>query len=288
MGKISWKEKDYKIDFFYGNAVQINFKTFDNTSYIFKKDQPAQRVWGAYSQFKILPDKEDKINTELYYLGFNNKGQSAFNDVSGEEIRHTVGLRRFGKLGQRFTHNHELIYQFGKVGGSTISAFNIEANWQYQMIQTKWMPAISMKLDWSSGDSEAGDGKINSFNPMFVNPSLYGLAGINTPINVLSFHPSINLFPSKKTMIQLEYALFYRTSSADAVYLPPNIFYQPANDTISDKAIGQTVGLIFFHTINKNFSFMLRSTYFRSGSFITKSGLSDSVFQISPQLSFTF
>jgi len=173
MGRVLWKEEDLNLNVFYGNAVQINFDAFDNPSYIFKRDSLAQRVWGVYSQFKILPSK-DEFNTELYYLGFNNEGSSRFSDVTGEETRHTIGLRKFGTIGQRITHNHELIYQFGKIGGSDISAFNLEVMWQYQMINTKWKPAIALKIDWSSGDSEAGDGKINSFNPLFVNPSLYG------------------------------------------------------------------------------------------------------------------
>jgi len=287
LGKVIWSEKDFTIDFFYGNAVQLNFGVFDNTSNIFKKARPFQKVWGAYGQFTILPKIGEGINTELYYLGLNT-AQSTFNDVTGEETRHTIGIRRFGKWGKRFTHNHELIYQFGKIAENTISAINFETHWQYQMINTKWMPAIGLKLDWSTGDGAANDGAINSFNPMFVDPSIYGLASINTPVNIFSLHPSITLFPSRKMMIQLEYAFFYRSSIDDGLYLPPSILAIPADDSVKSKDVGNTIGLIAIYSINKNFRFLLRSTYFRSGEFITKKGLSDEVFQISPQLTFTF
>jgi len=287
LAKVIWTEKDFTIDFFYGSAVQLDFGVFDNKSNIFNKDNPAQTVWGAYGQFKIWPKKNEGLNTELYYLGLNN-GQSTFNDVTGEETRHTIGIRRFGKWGERFTHNHELIYQFGEVAENTISAINFETEWQFQMINTKWMPAIGLKLDWSSGDRAANDGSINSFNPMFVDPSIYGLASINTPVNIFSLHPSITIFPIKKLMINLEYAFFYRSSIDDGLYLPPSILAAPADNSIKSKDVGNTIGLIAFYTINKNFRFLLRSTYFRSGDFTTKSGLSDEVFQISPQLTFTF
>ena len=129
---------------------------------LFDNDAINPELWGLYFQFKIGGDAG---KTELYYLGFQSD-RSRFNDVVGEETRHTIGLRRFGKLGERWHYNTELVYQFGDLAGQDIRAYNIETDWRYELIHTRWQPSIGLKLELTSGDNRAGDGKINSFNPM--------------------------------------------------------------------------------------------------------------------------
>lgn len=69
-------------------------------------------------------------------------------------------------LGKRFKYNTELNYQFGKFGDKIISAFSIEGDWHYNLINTKFKPDLGIKLDYVSGDfvKEAGDS-----NPTFYN-----------------------------------------------------------------------------------------------------------------------
>lgn len=286
LAKATWAEKNYKFDLFYGRSIEINFGAFDNVSDFISNVNLEKEIWGAYGEFKIFPNQENEINTELYYIGFNTL-IATYNDVTGEEKRHTIGIRRFGKAWEGFTHNHELIYQFGKVGSNNISAFNFETNWNYQLRGTRWKPMIGLKLDWSSGDREAGDGKINSFNPLFVNPGLYNLAVVSTPVNLFSLHPSIKVFPSKKVMVQLEYAFFYRSSSADGIYAPPNRLIIMSGQ-LDDTHIGNTVGLLFVYQHNARINFSVRSSYYFGGDFVQSMGFADNIFQCSPTLEYKF
>jgi len=64
-----------------------------------------------------------------------------FNDVAGKETRHTIGIRRMGALG-RWRYNTELIYRFGEIAGQTIRAYNVETDWHYDLIRTRWRPSI--------------------------------------------------------------------------------------------------------------------------------------------------
>lgn len=267
----------------YGKEVNPRFKAFDNKFTLFDNEATNPEIWIIGAQFPI---KNLNGTNEVYYLGFKSKA-AGFSDVFGEEVRHSVGLRRFGTLGKRISYNTEVIYQFGDLDGSTISAFNIETDWKYTLIHTKWTPKIGLKFDWSTGDKATNDGKLQTFNPLFVNPAIYSLAAVNTPANLNSLHPNITVFPMKNVSIYIDYALFYRTTKEDGLYTPPRFQIREAN-TSSEKHIGDALGIQINYQINRNISFDIRSSYFIPGKFIKASGDSKSIFYIAPTMNFKF
>lgn len=283
LAKVKYSINSTSLALFYGKEVSIGFDAFDNQFNLFDSDASDPELWGLGAQFPI---KNLNGTNELYYLGFKSKA-AGFSDVFGEEKRHSIGLRRFGTIGKRLSYNTEIVYQFGDLDDNTISAFNIETDWNYKLINTKWKPTIGMKLDLSSGDKSATDGKLQSFNPLFVRPSLYSLASLNTPVNLTSFHPSITIYPFNKFSIFIEYALFYRTSENDGLYTPPRFQLRTA-DGISEKHIGDVIGLQIQYNINRNITFDLKSNYFIPGDFIKRSGSSETYFYIAPTMSFKF
>ncbi|MEN0006128.1 MAG: alginate export family protein [Bacteroidota bacterium] len=284
LGKLAFTSEQLKVDVFYGKEVQVGFQAFDNAFNFFEEGGGDPQLWGVYTQLSVSQTASNKI--DVYYIGFQSE-QAAFSDVVGEETRHSIGIRSHGPIGQRFRYNTELIYQFGEIGGNTIQAFNFEADWKYTFGHKKWKPTIGFKLDWSSGDSELGDSNLNSFNPMFVNPSIYSLAGVNTPVNLFSVHPAFIFFPTKQWMVNIEFATFYRSSKQDGFYSPPRFQTRPATGT-SDRHIGNTVGLFVKYTYNRYVSFDIRSTYFTAGDFVEQSGASEPIFQFTPTLTLIF
>ncbi|MEM6722604.1 MAG: alginate export family protein [Bacteroidota bacterium] len=282
LAQVAYQHKGLSVKAFYGEEVDIFFKRpFDNTNSLFSENANSPTLWGVFSNLSLKEDKGSDC-TELYYLGFRS-GNSAFSDVEGEETRHSIGLRRAGFINKRFQFNSELIFQFGDLAGNTIRAFNFETDWKYTFPNTPWKPMPGIKLDWSSGDRNPADGKLNSFNPMFVNPATYSLAAVNTPVNLLSFHPSLTLFPAPKFMINLEYALFFRTSEDDGFYSPPRLQSRTA-ETISSEHIGDVLGLFFKYTHSRYIQFDIRSSFFLPGDFIEDSGPSASIFQLATTL----
>ncbi|MEM8488169.1 MAG: alginate export family protein [Bacteroidota bacterium] len=283
LGKVSFSHKQAALQAFYGKEVSIRSGAFDNRFSLFDQNAGNVALWGLYSRISSV--KRDD-HTELYYLGFESD-VSRFNDVVGAETRHTVGVRRVGVLQERWQYNTELIYQFGELGDNTISAFNIETDWNYKLLRTAWNPSIGLKFDWSSGDREKGDGKIQTFNPMFVNPGIYSLAAVNTPANLFSIHPSITVYPLPALSLKLEYAFFYRTSVEDGLYAPTR-FQTRAVENIDEKHIGDTIGLLLNYGINRNLTFSLVSSYFVAGSFLADTGDAESIFYLASTLHFKF
>ena len=283
MGRLLIKKGGKSVNVVYGKEVDINFSAFDNTSNLFNSDGSEPSLWGVYVSGPFFGKG---ANQDFYYLGFQSN-LARLNDVIGKETRHTVGFRSYGNIGKRFSYNSELILQFGEMGDSDILAFNLETDWTYALSLEGWKPTLGIRLDWSSGDSEAGDGTIQTFNPIFVNPAIYSLAGVNTPANLTSFHPNFEIDPSDRFSIYVDYALFYRTQAADGLYTPPRFLTREANG-ISERHIGDVLGFRISYDINRNINFNVRSSYFLVGSFIKASGESENTFYIAPTLDFKF
>jgi len=282
LAKFAAKRGNKSVNVIFGKEIAEDFDAFDNQSNLFESDARNPTIWGAYLQ-------ENSINgignLDFYYFGFNSN-TARFNDVVGEETRHSLGVRSYGSFG-KFSFNTELIYQFGEIGESDISAYNIETDWKYLLLESGWKPKLGLRLDFSSGDADEGDGKIQTFNPMFVNPAIYSLAAVNTPANLTSLHPNLTVAPSERFSIYIDYALFYRTRANDALYTPPRFVQREANG-IEEKHIGDVVGLQIQYEIHRNISFDLRSSYFIAGRFIEATGSSNNTFYIAPTVSLKF
>lgn len=282
MARLIIRGTNYSLDLLYGREVDILFNSLDNRSNIFNGAEMNPRLWGLYY---TQPFIRDIGKLDLYYLGFHSK-QSKFNDVSGSEIRHSFGIRSYSIKG-RLSYNTELILQWGELSDNTIFAYNFETDWKYALMQKGWKPRAGIKIDWSSGDQNAGDGRIGTFNPLFVNPAIYSLAAVNTPANLTSIHPSFEIFPADGWKVYVDYAFLYRTQSADGLYAPPRFLSRAAN-VLTARHIGDVFGLQVSYVINRNISFDLRSSYYIAGAFIEASGDSENTFYIAPTISFKF
>ncbi|MEL6557364.1 MAG: alginate export family protein [Bacteroidota bacterium] len=279
---LSYRKPKGSLNLIYGKELTYGFDSFDNTSRFFDEDAQNPVIWGAYMQDNLV-NGIGKL--DFYYFGFK-VNTARFNDVIGEETRHSVGVRSYGKAG-RFSFNTELIYQFGTLGDSDISAYNFETDWGYYLSESGWKPKIGLRLDFSSGDRAVGDGKIQTFNPMFVNPAIYSLAAVNTPANLTGFHPNLTFYPSEKLSVYMDYALFYRTTSSDGLYSPPRFLLRESGSVI-DRHIGDVLGIQINWEINRHMAFDLRSSIFFAGDFIEATGDAENTFYVAPTFSVKF
>ena len=283
MGQIVYTQGKTKVHAFYGKEVRPLFLAFDNEFSLFDGDANNPQLWGVYTQFKI---KGLNGMNEIYYLGFQADNTS-FNDVNGDETRHTIGLRRFGRIGKSWKYNTEVIYQFGTIGTNEISAFSIDTDWHYELVDTKWQWTPGLKLEYTSGDKREADGKINSFNPMFVNPAFYSLAATVTPVNIMGIHPSVNFRPIQKLKLYAEWAIFWRASKSDALYRPTRFINRPSNG-VEARNIGHQFGGKIQYEFDRNLSFDLDVSYFVAGDFLKESGEAENILHIAPTLNYRF
>lgn len=281
--RFTYSQKKFRAEVFIGNEVIPAFGVFDNKISLLDDSLNAPLFWGAYTRFHV---KKDIGATEAYYFGINTQ-TSFFNDAIGEDQRHTLGIRRFGKINKKMRYNTELMFQSGQTDGKSALAWAIDASWSYMFIDTKLKPELGIKIDVLSGDRNFGDDKIQTFNAMFTNPGYYSLAGIIAPSNLIEFHPSLSITPIKKMKIYAEWAVFIRYSLNDGVYSPPR-FLNRAGHLSSERLIGNQLGVKLDYEIDRHLLFDIDFSYFMTGEFIQATGPSSNLIHAAASVSYKF
>ncbi len=260
-----------------GREVLVPFGYFDN------RRNEDMFIWHVFATvpLPLLPG-----GTEVYYFGLDSK-ESRFNDGVAPETRHTIGARRFGTLGPSFFYNTEAMFQFGAFGDKRIRAFALETDYHYRLEQLRFRPELGIKLDYISGDRNQGDERLETFNPMFPNPSYFGLLGQITPMNLFDVHPSVMLELASSVELLLDWDFFWRASKEDGLYGPPRFLIREGHEAES-RHIGHQPGAELVFRIGRHITWSSEVSYFVAGDFIQETGESENIFHFASTLSYRF
>ena len=253
--KLMYNTPRFSLDVFILEDDEVNFGVFDNhPSY-----QP--NLWGAYSNLII----QKAGNFDFYYLGIHHD-EARFEEGQAEEIRHTLATR-YWKSGGGFTYNMEGAYQFGRFGNGTISAWTMAIEFGYTFEKTKFRPSLNLRNDYISGDNKAGDGNLQTFNPLYPKGGYFGFNPLIGPSNLIDLHPYLMLSLSEKLTAQADVVFNWRYSENDGIYRPSGNF-STAGSMSNHRFIGNTYLISADYQFNNNLALSLGGQYFKVGDFI--------------------
>lgn len=249
-----------KADVFYSHPVQSKQQLFDDG---FTNNT---RFWGAYvveSQVPLLN------NVDVYYLGLK-KESAKFDDGAGRELRHSVGSRIWVNK-KYWRYDVEGLYQFGSFAGKRIAAWTFSVNGGYKFADAKLRPEAGLKTEVISGDAIAGDGRLQTFNPLFPRGGYFGLVSLIGPSNLIDIHPSLMLDLSGRLSLCVDYDIFARYSRQDGIY-GPNVAMIYSGKTSSQKLIGHQYST-YLEYVPNNFIYLRGEfTWFKAGAFLKEAG----------------
>ncbi|WP_435353241.1 alginate export family protein [Emticicia sp. SJ17W-69] len=240
---------------FYGNPVLLNKKVFDD------KTNQHINIWGVYHQFKNIFKSS---NLDIYYLG-NHYQTKKYANITGAEIRHSVGIRSWGK-NKIINYDFETVYQFGSINNQKISAYTVSLDAYHQLAQTKLKPKIGFKAEIISGDKSINDNTFNTFNPLFPRGAYFGLAALIGPANLIDFHPYSEFELSPKASFSVDYDSFWRHSINDALYNSPMQII--AANKSNKKHIGNQLGISIAYQPIRFLTMSVECTWFHTGSYL--------------------
>ena len=270
-------KKKLLINGFYGREVKVQPHIFDNKSY------NGKILWGAYISF---PGVILSGTTDFYYLGFLND-KAAYHSVSGKEERQVIGFRRSGKVGREFVFNTEWIYQFGAVADKKIRAFALEFDYNYIPINGKILKSVGVKFDYMSGDGNLNDNKLKTFNPLFYNPTYFGLISAIAPLNLFDIHPTATFKIFSKASLTVDCDFFWRTNTTEGIYIPPNIPFEDSR--LNDKNyIGAQPAIKIEYPISRHLTYQFETSWFKYGDFLKSSGINNNIFYLANTISYRF
>jgi len=155
------------------------------------------------------------------------------------------------------------------------------------MDELRFRPTLGIKLDYISGDRHRGDDRLGTFNPMFGNPSYFGLLAQIMPMNLIAVHPSVGLELTSEAELLLDWDFFWRASKADGLYGPPRFLIREGDDAES-RYIGHQPGGVIVFRIGRHITWRSEASYFIAGDFIQETGESENIFHFASTLSDRF
>jgi len=203
-----------------------------------------------------------------YYSRYN-RTHASFLDASGTEHRDIYDLRYTGKTG-RADWDVESMYQSGHVGVDTIGAWAVGSLAGYTF-DTAWSPRLGLQIDAASGDRHPGDGRVETFNPLFPNGYYFTLAGYTGYSNLVHIKPSITLKPSSHLTLLGALGFQWRETTGDAVYQQGNAVV-PGTAGHGSLWTGMYVQLRADWTIASNLVGSVEAVHFQVGDSIRNLG----------------
>ena len=146
-----------------------------------------------------------------------------FLTVTGNERRNIVDVH-FSGSGGGFDWDVEGMNQGGRIAPKSIEAWAVGSLNGYTFSKRTWSPRLGLQFDAASGNGDPTGGTLGTFNPLFPNQYYFTLAPFGaTYVNLIHVKPSITLQPTSTVKAQFAAAGQWRETTADAVYVVPNI-----------------------------------------------------------------
>ncbi|KAF1068332.1 MAG: hypothetical protein GAK45_01396 [Pseudomonas citronellolis] len=162
----------------------------------------------------------DGKNELSAYIARYQQHDAAYLDAAGDEQRNILDARLAGSH-DGYDWDLEMMLQGGSVGAKDVRAWAAGSRLGYTWQQSAWPPRLGLQLDIASGDRQAGDGKLGTFNPLFPNGYYFTLAGYTGYSNLIHVKPSLTLKPATDLTVQAGVGLLWRQTTEDAVYTQP-------------------------------------------------------------------
>ncbi|APZ98899.1 hypothetical protein BWQ93_10625 [Sphingopyxis sp. QXT-31] len=248
-----------RVDAFRLRPVAIGAGNFDD------RTSNTRRLDGIYATLAAAPS----IGIDAYWLGYQNE-EARFAGRTGRETRDTVGLRFFGKRGD-LGWNWEAMLQRGHFDGARIRAWSpaTETAWSFPHAPLK--PGLRLRANIASGDRDATDDRLGTFNAPFPKGKYFGELSPIGPRNILNLHPSVDFDLGKGVTFELTAARFWRESRGDGIYDIPGSLIRPAGASDA-RYIGDQIEISAGWQVSALLSFTASLSAFRPGAFIRDTG----------------
>lgn len=239
----------------------------------YNADEPFDDISNHHLRFDLL---------RLEHLGSGDRSLSFFYaryaaddaefvDGAGRERRHVLDVRFNGAAGN-LDWNVEAMVQDGDVGAQDARAWALGARGGYTLTHQSWSPRLGIQIDSASGDRRRGDGRVETFNPLFPNGSYsFSLAGYTGYVNLIQLKPSISFEPAVGVQTTAALGMLWRQSIADAVYLQPDI---PIAATAGQpgRRTGTYAQLVTEWTLNRHASLAAELVHYRVARVLREAG----------------
>jgi hypothetical protein len=239
----------------------------------FSTDKPA---FGTVDLYAFMLDQQNGVASNAEGLLNPTVTTGNINDRSDFV---TLGSRIYGdpqKL-RGWEYQGEYAYQVGTLRGEALSAFAAHTGVGYNFLDVGWTPRIFVEYNYASGDRNAADGHINTFQNLFpTNHKFYGIMDTVSWQNTDNLGVSLRASPIRSLTAQVDYHAYWLATTNDAWYRA-NGFTQvrplsaAAGKDISNYT-GSEIDLLLTWQATKNVQFQAGYSHFFAGAYLKETG----------------
>lgn len=209
-----WKQGALTLDVMALRPVDNRMGAFDDRS------DRGQYLLGSYASWQ---HGRPGNGIDLYLLDYGRDG-ARFATAVGDERRTSLGTRWFA-LQKRWDANIELVAQRGTLsraqGDLAIRAWTLASDSGVRWPDAPWQPRLGVKLDIASGDQDAHDDRLGTFNAMYPKSAYFSEASLLAPANLMDVQPTLTLTPRRDLSTEIGVQLAWKHQRGDAIYTTP-------------------------------------------------------------------
>lgn len=251
----------------------------DQTEFWGIRYQSDEVVYGSNAGFGVQSwSSYSSIHFEPYLYGLHRKNV-VFEQGQQDEDRYTLGALISGPLSNGLlNYEFEGGYQFGKFGEADINAYFLTVEFGITPDLT-WDPHFWVGIDYASGDKEASDNKLGTFDPMFAQVAAwFGEHGVIDRKNLVSYSFNVDFTPIDKVTSRFTYWNFNRAQKGDAAYDTANGILRPVNGSKA-KDLGNSFQLSNVIKPNYQWEFTLTYNWWAPGQFFKETQTTEALTQ---------
>ncbi len=271
------KQGHWRVDGFWTRFVRVQ-------KYSFNQNDSGTDFFGLYAIGKLPA----KLTVDLYWLGLD-RNQSVWGEVTGEELRHTLGARLDGPISDTpLDFDLETAYQFGDHASRDIRAFMFASQMGYRLSDLPGAPRLTFGFDYASGDEDPLDARVNTFNQLFPLAHAYlGFIDIVGRQNIIALTPGLSLKPLNPLTLRFDLHFFWRADLNDAFYNAGGGIVRPADPLLS-RRVGSEMDWTLQYQMNRHTVVTGGYSHFFPGPFIEESGPAEGIHFAYIMIQYTF
>ena len=186
----------------------------------------------------------------------------------------TFGNRLAGmKVG--FDYGFEWAIQSGNRAREPIEAWALHSRLGYTIPKIPWSPRLSFEYNHASGDSDAKDGEIETFDNLYpTNHIHYGYIDLMSLKNTNNYKLGVDVKPHTKVKASADYHWFFLDTPSSPVFNAGEVAIRPANPGVSS-TVGRELDLAIQWNISKHLDFLTGYSHFFAGPWFNDTGARD-------------
>ncbi|MHC4697759.1 MAG: alginate export family protein [Planctomycetota bacterium] len=277
--KLFAKGKTWDVDLWYVKPVVVQRKQRDR----FNEDID---FYGAYATYKGIPNH----GVDAYFFAIDDTGNPLNpNGKAGDRSIYTLGSRFWGKTGG-FDYEAELAGQWGRWAGDTVQAWSWSLYGGYTFRNITCKPRIGAGFDWASGDEDALDGKVGTFDQLFpLGHAHLGYLDLIGRQNIKALNVNLSAWAvPKKVKGRIAYHAFWLNANEDSLYNPGSVGGRRDPLGNSGREVGHELDVTVLWLLKPHHKVLLGYSHFWDSDLIEQTGVSEDADLFYVQYAFTF